>query len=629
MSVRWRTLCAPLALLTWLALPLSAGCGARGGDCVTGSPCACPDARRGVRSCAVDGTAAACRCAASGELPPPPPGMALVPGGTFPMGSTTGFPDEMPVHQVRVESFYLDVEEVTVAEYRQCSDTGRCTPLGRRAAWPEIFPDERESWSQFCNANLRNHDDHPANCVEWSQADTYCRVHGWRLPTEEEFEYAARGGSEARTYPWGEQALDETRLNACGSECQGEISRIRGGWQALYPGSDGYAGTSPVGSFPAGRGRWGHSDLAGNVWEWTSTLYCRYDDAGCFSDQRVVRGSGFLQTNAIKARATRRNQDTEWHVSGDSGFRCATSIGPNPRANSSAPSFTLMHQRPDSARAVVLMVLSLLTLVLTGAVLGLLGGGGSVLTLPTMLLVVGLEPITASAMSVIVMTATAPVSALAHARRGNVRLGLALPFGLLGSAGAFAGARLAQLVPSPILLAGFVVVMLVTARAMLRRRKNPLATVDESAAQPLWKRALLVLGGGVVGMLSGLLGVGGGFLIVPVFTLLGRIPMPVAVGTSAVVIAMNSLSGVIGQRAFAFVDWHLAIAFSVASALGTLVGSLFTHRVAPEKLRRWFGVLVVVAGMLVLTRQALPGLRDLLRSRSGSHVAPTMQGAHG
>jgi uncharacterized membrane protein YfcA len=409
-------------------------------------------------------------------------------------------------------------------------------------------------------------------------------------------------------------------------ECAREIGRIRHGWETLYPDTDGFVGTAPVGSFPAGRGRWGHFDLSGNVWEWTSTLYCRYDAPGCFSDERVVRGSGFLQSNRIKARATRRNQDTEWHVSGDSGFRCATSIGPNPTTNSSAPSFTLMHQRPDSPRAVLLMALSLLTLAAVGAVLGLLGGGGSVLTLPTMLLVVGLETLTASAMSVIVMTATAPVSALAHARRGNVRLALALPFGLMGSAGAFLGARLARFVPAPLLLAGFVLVMIVTATAMLRGRRS--AEAAEPSELPLWKRALLILSGGGVGLLSGLLGVGGGFLIVPVFALFGRIAMPIAIGTSTLVIAMNSLAGMIGQRAYAFVDWRLAATFSAASALGTVVGSLYSHRVAPARLRRWFGLLVVLAGLLVLTRQALPGIRDLLRSR-GSQVAPTQQGARG
>lgn len=546
--------------------------------------------------------------------------MALVPGGTFMMGSDTGFPDEAPVHRVQIQPFFLHLREVTVAEYRRCAEQGLCAPPSRRAAWPELFPEEREAWSRFCNVNLPGHDQHPANCVEWNQADTYCRAYGWRLPTEEEFEYAARGGDEQRTFPWGEQPPDETRLNACGAECGAAISEIRGGWRGLYPGSDGWVGTSPTGSFPLGRGRWGHWDLAGNVWEWTSTLYCPYDAPGCFSDQRVVRGSGFLQSKLIKARATRRNQDTEWHVSGDSGFRCATSLGPNPRPGESAPSFTLMHQRPGTPRALALLLVSVLMVMLTGAILGLLGGGGSVLTLPIMLMVVGLEPFTASAMSVVVMCATAPVSAIVHARRGNVRLGLGLAFGAMGAVGAFVGGRLARHVPQPVLFAGFVVVMLITAQAMLRRRPAAAATPAASPPQPLWAQGLLAASGVVVGMISGLLGVGGGFLIVPVLSLIGRIPLAAAIGTSTVVITMNSLSSAVGQRAVQFVDWQFAVAFCLASATGTLLGSRLSHRVAPERLRRWFGVLVIVAGALVLTRQALPGIRDLLRSRS--QVAP-------
>ena len=558
-----------------------------------------------------------------------PPGMAMVPGGTFLMGSDTGFPDEAPVHRVRVESFFLDLKEVTVADYRRCAEAGLCTPLGRHVAWPELFPNEREAWNQYCNANLPGRERHPANCVEWEQANSYCRAYGWRLPTEEEFEYAARGGDEERTFPWGEEPPDATRLNACGAECEPLIREIRGGWHALYPGSDGWPGTSPVGSFPTGRGRWGHWDLSGNVWEWTSTLYCPYDSAGCFSDLRVVRGSGFLQANLLKTHATRRNQDTEWHVSGDSGFRCATSRGPNPRAGASAPSFTLMHQRPGTLPSMALLGLSMLLLLATGAILGLLGGGGSVLTLPIMLLVVGLEPLTASAMSVVVMAATAPMSALVHARRGNVRFGLGLLFGAMGAMGAFVGARLARLTPPPVLFVGFVLVMLITARAMLRRRPAPSAppVVAAPSAPGLRGRALLALSGAGVGLISGLLGVGGGFLIVPVLTLIGGVPMSIAIGTSTVVITMNSLSSVAGQRAYTLVDWQLALAFSLASATGTLVGSRLSSRVSPDRLRRWFGVLVIVAGALVLTRQSLPGIRELLRSRS--QVSATMRGEHG
>ena len=555
-----------------------------------------------------------------------PAGMALVPGGTFLMGSESGFPDEAPVHRVRVEPFYLGLTEVTVADYQRCVDEGHCAPASTRASWPELFPNEADAWSQFCNAHVSARAQHPINCVEWGLADAYCRAHGWRLPTEEEFEFAARGGAEERTFPWGEQPPDETRLNACGPECSPLVSAIRGsGWLHLYERPDPWGGTSPVGSFPAGRGRWGHLDLSGNVWEWTSTLYCPYENPGCFSDERVVRGSGFLQVNLLKTRATRRNQDTEWHASGDSGFRCATSLGRNPPPGASAPSFTLMHQRPGTLRWALLFAVVVSLLVLIGAVLGLLGGGGSVLTLPIMLLVVGLVQVTAAAMSVTVLAVTAPISAIAHARRGNVRLALGLLLGAGGATGAFLGGRLARALPPTVLLAGFVLVMAVTARAMLRRRvaSTSAPRAQDTPLRRALRTALLALSGLGVGVLSGLLGVGGGFLIVPILTLLADVPISIAVGTSAVVISVNSMAGVIGQHAWSYVDWQLAVAFSLASVIGTLVGGRYTGRVAPERLRRWFGVLVLVAGAVVLTRQVLPGLRDLLRSHS--QVAPAQQ----
>lgn len=590
-------------------------------------------------------TAAASLVAHAGGASPSPPGaadtapspcpeaMLLVPGGTFAMGSETSFPDEAPIHPVTVPTYCLDRTEVTVAAYRRCVAEERCTPPGRRAAWPELFPGEETSWSSYCHENAQGHDDHPINCVDWQQAASYCRAQGGRLPTEEEFEYAARGGDEQRTFPWGEEPPDETRLNACGAECSREVSAIRGSWHPLYPGHDGWAGTAPVGSFPRGVGRWGHLDLSGNVWEWMSDVSCPYGSPDCFNDERSVRGSGFLQASLQKARATRRNQDAEWHMSGDSGFRCATSLGANPPPPRAAMAHTVEHYPPGTPAWTGMLLVAMTLVGLAGWVLGMLGGGGSVLTVPILLFVVGLEQMTAVWMGLVIMSATAAVSALSHARAGRVELQVALLFGLAGIAGAFGGGRLAQLVPPPVLLVAFVAVMLVSAWSMLRRRRAGPAPSTPSSPRSAGSRLGLLGSGGLVGLLSGFIGVGGGFMIVPALTLFGEISMPVAVGTSSLIITMNSLAGLIGQLAsrgsMIPIDWRLALPLSLASAVGTFVGSRRTDRIAPERLRRWFGVLILSAAVIVLVRRGLPEILSLLRSRSRSNVPASELGTHG
>jgi formylglycine-generating enzyme required for sulfatase activity/uncharacterized membrane protein YfcA len=564
---------------------------------------------------------------------PCPPTMLVVPGGTFAMGSETTFPDEAPVHAVEVQTYCLDRTEVTVAAYRRCVVEGHCTPPGKHAAWPELFSSEELSWSAYCNENAVDREDHPINCVDWQQAESYCRARGARLPTEAEFEYAARGGDEQRTFPWGEAPPDETRLNACGAECAREVSAIRGNWRGLYPGEDGWAGTAPVGSFPEGRGRWGHLDLSGNVWEWMSDVYCPYGSPDCFNDERSVRGSGFLQSSLIKARATRRNQDAAWHLSGDSGFRCATSLGENPPPSQAARAHTLEHYPPGTPAWIGMLLVSMALVGAAGWVLGMLGGGGSVLTVPILLFVVGLEQMTAVWMGLVVMSATAAVSALSHARAGRVKLQVALFFGLSGIIGALGGGRLAQRVPPPVLLVAFIAVMLASAWSMLRRKRPKPSSSPTTAPGNARSRLGLLGSGGLVGLLSGFIGVGGGFMIVPALTLFGELSMPLAVGTSSLVITMNSLAGLIGQladrRSMIPIDWRLALLLSLASAAGTFGGSRRTDRIAPERLRRWFGVLILCAAGIVLARRGVPEIVSLLRARSQSIVPASQLGTHG
>lgn len=203
-----------------------------------------------------------------------PAGMAAIPGGTFKMGERGD--------TVSVAAYCLDVTEVTVSAYAACVKHGTCSTGGN------ISP---------CNWGVAGHDSHPINCVDLGQAATFCNAAGKRLPTEEEWEWAARGGDEGRSYAWGSAEPD---------------------FQLCWSGIAKRAGTCAVGSFPNGNGRWGLKDLTGNVWEWTASKYSA-DDAA-----RVIRGGGWGRI-ASDMRASSRRSSALFEPSGGAtiGFRCA------------------------------------------------------------------------------------------------------------------------------------------------------------------------------------------------------------------------------------------------------------------------------------------------------------------
>lgn len=245
--------------------------------------------------------------------------MVPIAGGSFAMGSDAADAnqDERPVHRVTVAGFRMDRTEVTVRAYRACVSAGKCTA-------PEAYVSEKGNYRVFCNwAHPENRDSHPINCVDHKQAGAFCAWAGKRLPTEEEWEFAARGGGEDRTFPWGNDPPTERHLNACGAECPANLigKRFPGG-PALYPASDGWPETAPVGSFPAGASKQGVLDLAGNVWEWTASSYASYDGKQS-QDKRVLRGGSWGGGDAHTERTTNR-----FRLDGSSraqylGFRCA------------------------------------------------------------------------------------------------------------------------------------------------------------------------------------------------------------------------------------------------------------------------------------------------------------------
>lgn len=246
-----------------------------------------------------------------------------------------------------------------------------------------------------------------------------------------------------------------------------------------------------------------------------------------------------------------------------------------------------------------MIVLTLLAAVLVGVALAVLGGGGSILTVPILVYLAGQDPKQAIAMSLFVVGVTSAVGAVSHARAGRVRWRTGLVFGAAGMAGAYGGGRLAQFVPGTWLLAGFALMMIATAVAMIRGRRDGVQA-KQHGELPIGR---VVAEGVAVGLVTGLVGAGGGFLVVPALALLGGLPMAVAVGTSLVVIAMKSFAGLAGYLATVHIDWTLAALVTAAAVAGSLAGGRLAGRIPETVLRKGFGWFVLVMGGFVLAQQ--------------------------
>lgn len=245
------------------------------------------------------------------------------------------------------------------------------------------------------------------------------------------------------------------------------------------------------------------------------------------------------------------------------------------------------------------LILTLLLSILIGLSLGLLGGGGSILTVPILTYVAGLDPKEAIAASLFVVGVTSAVSAINHARNRRVKWRTGVIFGAAGMAGAFGGGLLGGYIPSVVLMVAFALMMIATSIAMIRGRKGSAGEAKDRDL-PLGR---VILDGLVVGVITGLVGAGGGFLVVPALALLGGLSMPVAVGTSLVVITMKSFAGLAGYLTSVELDWALVGAVTVAAILGSLLGSRLAGRIPEALLRKGFGVFVLVMGVFVLIQE--------------------------
>lgn len=220
--------------------------------------------------------------------------MVLVPAGSFEMGSENGDVDERPVHSVTVDDFYIDQYEVSNAQYRQCVEAGICQAR-TTCSWGEA------TYEDLAKAN------HPVGCMNWSDAKTYCEWRGARLPTEAEWEKAARGTDE-RPFPWGEEFPNSSLLNY--------------GWSKIE--------SVPVDSYPDGVSPYGVYNMAGNVWEWVADWYGEeyYANSPARNPQgpedgrfRMTRGGSWSQ-DLKDVRAANRDEIDPSDTSADNGFRC-------------------------------------------------------------------------------------------------------------------------------------------------------------------------------------------------------------------------------------------------------------------------------------------------------------------
>lgn len=234
-----------------------------------------------------------------------------------------------------------------------------------------------------------------------------------------------------------------------------------------------------------------------------------------------------------------------------------------------------------------------------GLSLGLLGGGGSILTVPVLHYALGLGVHDAIGASLFVVGVTSSVALVPYARAGQVRWRTGLAFGIASMATAFAGGRLGALLPGTLLIAGFALVMVVAGVAMLVRARGPqLLCAAEHVHVPR-----VVAAGLGVGLVTGVLGAGGGFVIMPALVLLGGLAVREAVGTSLLVIAMNAFAGLAGTAAHVHVDGEIVAAVTALAIAGSLVGARIGRRLPAHHLQRTFGWFVIVVAAVILLRE--------------------------
>ncbi len=251
--------------------------------------------------------------------------------------------------------------------------------------------------------------------------------------------------------------------------------------------------------------------------------------------------------------------------------------------------------------------------ILIGVSLGLIGGGGSILTLPVLVYLLGFSPVLSTAYSLFIVGTTSFVGSINYMRKGLVNYQAAFVFAIPSFISVFLTRKyLVPAIPDSLFtIAGFEVtknigimlffalVMLAASYSMIMSKKKE----DEESEKLKFNYPLIGLEGAVVGILTGIVGAGGGFLIIPALVLLARLPMKMAVGTSLLIIAAKSLIGFMGDISNINVNWTFLFQFTLLSIIGIFIGSYFSKFIEGEKLKKSFGWFVLVMGIYIITKE--------------------------
>ena len=240
--------------------------------------------------------------------------------------------------------------------------------------------------------------------------------------------------------------------------------------------------------------------------------------------------------------------------------------------------------------------ISIIGAILIGVALGLTGAGGSVITLPVLVYLAGISPSEAVGMSLFVVGATASVGAIQRIRAKEFHAPAAAMFGASGAVGAIGGSRLTPLVTESILMVIFALLMLAVAGVMLFGGRG------EAHGEIRCKPARCLLAGLSVGVLTGFIGVGGGFLLMRALIHFARLPVRIAMGTSLAIVAMNSVVGFLSHLGDAPPHWDIALIFAAIAIAGVLLGNAFSSRLPVDRLRQIFAFMVLATGIYVLWR---------------------------
>jgi len=260
-------------------------------------------------------------------------------------------------------------------------------------------------------------------------------------------------------------------------------------------------------------------------------------------------------------------------------------------------------------------ILGYILAVLVGVSLGLIGSGGSILTVPILVYVMGVNPILATAYSLFIVGSTALVGGVQSALQKRADFKTVFIFGIPSIAAVYITRMwLVPLIPAELFSIGtlvitksigimvlFAIVMILASMSMIRPGKES----DDSGDQPLhYNYPLILLEGSVVGLLTGLVGAGGGFLIIPALVILARMPMKLAVGTSLFIIAAKSLIGFIGDLQGAqVIDWKLLGTFTALAGIGIFIGIYLSKKISGDKLKKSFGWFVLIMGIYILVKE--------------------------